>query len=129
MPERPLDELVPGEQRRSTPARLPEVSELELVRHFTELSTLNYGVDNGPYPLGSCTMKYNPKVNERLAALEGFGGLHPYQPEALVQGALELMHDPGGLARRDRRTQPGDSAAGGRRPRRAHGLAAHPRLS
>ena len=62
------------------------------MRHFTELSTLNYGVDSGPYPLGSCTMKYNPKINERLAALEGFSGLHPYEPEALVQGALELMH-------------------------------------
>ena len=92
VPERPLDELVPAEQRRTTPARLPEVSELELVRHFTELSTLNYGIDSGPYPLGSCTMKYNPKVNERVAALEGFSGLHPYEPEALVQGALELMH-------------------------------------
>jgi len=92
VPEWPLDDLVPAEQRRLTPARLPEVSELELVRHFTELSTLNYGVDNGPYPLGSCTMKYNPKINERVAALEGFSGLHPYQPEALVQGALELMH-------------------------------------
>jgi glycine dehydrogenase subunit 2 len=92
VPERPLDELVPAEQRRATPARLPEVSELELVRHFTELSTLNYGIDSGPYPLGSCTMKYNPKINERVAALEGFSGLHPYEPEALVQGALALMH-------------------------------------
>jgi glycine dehydrogenase subunit 2 len=92
VPERPLDELVPAGQRRVAPARLPEVSELELVRHFTELSTLNYGVDSGPYPLGSCTMKYNPKINERVAALEGFSGLHPYEPEALVQGALELMH-------------------------------------
>ena len=92
VPERPLDELVPGRAAAPMPARLPEVSELELVRHFTELSTLNYGVDTGLYPLGSCTMKYNPKINERVAGAGGFSGLHPYEPEALVQGALELMH-------------------------------------
>ena len=91
VPELPLDELVPEALRRAVPARLPEASELDLVRHFTELSTRNYGVDSGMYPLGSCTMKYNPKINDRVAALEGFRGLHPYQPEELVQGALELM--------------------------------------
>ena len=74
--------------RRARPARLPEVAEIDLLRHFTELSTLDYGVESGSYPLGSCTMKYNPKVNERVAGLEGFSGLHPYQPEELVQGAL-----------------------------------------
>ncbi|HMK93723.1 MAG TPA: aminomethyl-transferring glycine dehydrogenase subunit GcvPB [Thermoleophilia bacterium] len=91
VPEAGLDELLPGVRLRRRPARLPEVAEIDLVRHFTNLSTRDYGVDKGPYPLGSCTMKYNPKVNERAAALEGFRGLHPYQPESQDQGALELM--------------------------------------
>jgi len=93
VPEVPLDELVPAGLRRAAPARLPEVGELDLLRHFTELSSLNFGVESGSYPLGSCTMKYNPKVNEVAARLEGFAGLHPYQPESLVQGALELMYE------------------------------------
>ena len=92
----PLDDLVPAGLRRAAPARLPEVSEIELVRHFTGLSALNFGVDSGSYPLGSCTMKYNPKINEVTARLEGFSGLHPYEPEELVQGALQLMHELGG---------------------------------
>jgi len=71
---------------------LPEVSELDLVRHFTRLSQMNYGVDTGFYPLGSCTMKYNPKVNEDMARLPGFTQLHPYQDERTVQGALFVMH-------------------------------------
>ncbi len=91
LPETSLDELFPGVALRRLPARLPEVSEVDLVRHFTELSARDYGVEKGPYPLGSCTMKYNPKVNERIAALPGLRGLHPYEPEDLVQGALELM--------------------------------------
>jgi len=95
VPARPLDELVPPDQRRQRPARLPEVSEVELVRHFTTLSRKDYGVDQGAYPLGSCTMKYNPKVNERVAALEGWRGLHPYEPEELVQGALRLLDELG----------------------------------
>ena len=65
--------------------------ELELIRHFTELSTRNFGIDNGFYPLGSCTMKYNPRINERLVALPGFANLHPLQDEEGAQGALELM--------------------------------------
>jgi glycine dehydrogenase subunit 2 len=81
---------IPEELRRAEPPRLPEVPEFELVRHFTELSTRNYGIDNGFYPLGSCTMKYNPRVNERLVTLPGFAQLHPYQDEDGVQGALEL---------------------------------------
>ena len=81
---------VPEELRRSEPPRLPEVPEFELVRHFTELSTRNFGIDTGFYPLGSCTMKYNPRVNERLAALPGFARLHPLQEEDGAQGALEL---------------------------------------
>jgi glycine cleavage system P protein (glycine dehydrogenase) subunit 2 len=86
----PAPEL-PESLRRSEPPRLPEVSEFELVRHFTELSTRNFGVDTGFYPLGSCTMKYNPRINERLAALPGFALLHPLQEEDAAQGALELM--------------------------------------
>jgi len=85
------DAEVPESLRRAEPPRLPEVSELELVRHFTELSTRNYGIDTGFYPLGSCTMKYNPRVNERLVALPGFANLHPLQEEDGAQGALELM--------------------------------------
>jgi glycine cleavage system P protein (glycine dehydrogenase) subunit 2 len=81
---------VPDELRRSEPPRLPEVPEFELIRHFTELSTRNFGIDNGFYPLGSCTMKYNPRVNERLVALPGFAQLHPLQEEDGAQGALEL---------------------------------------
>jgi glycine dehydrogenase subunit 2 len=96
VPETPLDELIPPGLQRAARARLPEVSEIELVRHFTGLSSLNFGVDSGSYPLGSCTMKYNPKLNEVAARLEGFSGLHPYQPEALAQGALELMYELGG---------------------------------
>jgi len=81
---------VPEDLRRAEPPRLPEVPEFELIRHFTELSTRNYGIDTGFYPLGSCTMKYNPRVNERLVALPGFAQLHPHQEEEGAQGALEL---------------------------------------
>jgi glycine dehydrogenase subunit 2 len=81
---------VPDELRRAEPPRLPEVPEFELVRHFTELSSRNFGVDTGFYPLGSCTMKYNPRVNERLVQLPGFAQLHPHQEEDGAQGALEL---------------------------------------
>jgi glycine dehydrogenase subunit 2 len=82
---------VPEELRRAEPPRLPELAEPEILRHFTELSTRNYGIDTGFYPLGSCTMKYNPRVNERLVALPGFAHLHPLQEEDGTQGALELM--------------------------------------
>jgi glycine dehydrogenase subunit 2 len=82
---------VPAELARATPPRLPEVAEPELVRHFTELSTRNFGIDTGFYPLGSCTMKHNPRVNERLVGLPGFKDLHPLQEEDGAQGALELM--------------------------------------
>ena len=81
---------VPEELRRTDPPRLPEVTEGELVRHFTQLSTRNFGIDTGFYPLGSCTMKYNPRVNERLVGLPGFAQLHPHQDEDGAQGALEL---------------------------------------
>lgn len=72
---------------------LPEVSEPEIVRHFVNLSTMNYGVDTGFYPLGSCTMKYNPKINEVTAALPGFAELHPCSEERNAQGALQLMYE------------------------------------
>ncbi len=71
----------------------PEVSEVDVVRHFTRLSSWNYGVDSGFYPLGSCTMKYNPKVNEKAARIDGFANCHPYTPQSLSQGALALMYD------------------------------------
>ncbi|MCL6625156.1 aminomethyl-transferring glycine dehydrogenase subunit GcvPB [Alicyclobacillus shizuokensis] len=81
-----------GSYYRQDAPRLPELSELDVVRHFTALSTRNHGVDSGFYPLGSCTMKYNPKRNEKAAGLPGFAHIHPYQPEETVQGALALMH-------------------------------------
>lgn len=84
---------IPEQFLRREETALPEVSEIEAVRHFTELSTRAYGVDNGFYPLGSCTMKYNPKINEWAARLPGFAGLHPYQPEDTVQGALQLYFE------------------------------------
>ncbi|GAX90891.1 aminomethyl-transferring glycine dehydrogenase subunit GcvPB [Effusibacillus lacus] len=92
VPEQSIEELIPGDYVRKEPAELPEVSEVDLIRHFTDLSRRNYGVDNGFYPLGSCTMKYNPKRNERMARLTGFAQIHPYQPEDTVQGALELLY-------------------------------------
>src|SRR5947208_1005959 len=82
---------VPPELARAAPPRLPEVAEPELVRHFTELSTRNFGIDTGFYPLGSCTMKHNPRVSERVVNLPGFRDLHPHQEENGAQGALELM--------------------------------------
>jgi glycine dehydrogenase subunit 2 len=82
---------IPNEHRRKEPAPLPEVGERDLVRHYTRLAQRNYGVDTGFYPLGSCSMKYNPKVSETIAALPGFARVHPHQPEETVQGALELL--------------------------------------
>ncbi len=76
---------------------LPEISEIDVVRHYTNLSMLNYGLDRGFYPLGSCTMKYNPKINEDMAALEGFKDIHPLQPIQEVQGALEVMYNLGDM--------------------------------
>ena len=84
---------VPQHLARKVPARLPEVTENDVVRHFIRLSRQNYAVDVGMYPLGSCTMKYNPKVNEAAARLEGFAGLHPLTDPSLVQGALQLMYE------------------------------------
>lgn len=86
------EELIPSSLLRSEPAVLPEVYEVDVIRHYTSLSRRNFGVDNGFYPLGSCTMKYNPKINEDVARYPGFAAIHPYQPEESIQGALELMY-------------------------------------
>lgn len=91
--EIPLEDIIPSEFLSDKEVELPEVSEVDVVRHFTNLSNKNYGVDTGFYPLGSCTMKYNPKINEDMAALSGFTDIHPYQSEETVQGALELMYN------------------------------------
>jgi len=80
-----------GDQARSTLGVMPELSEIEIIRHFTRLSTWNYAIDLGMYPLGSCTMKYNPRVNEVVSRLEGIADAHPYQPESLAQGCLGIM--------------------------------------
>jgi len=93
VPARALSELVPSALLRTEPAPLPEVSEIEVVRHYTHLSQRNFSVDSGFYPLGSCTMKYNPKLNEDMAALPGFAALHPLQDASQVQGALQLLYD------------------------------------
>ena len=93
VPEQKLEDLIPAAYLRSEPAALPEVSQLDLVRHFTELSQRTFGVDSGFYPLGSCTMKYNPKVNEDVAALPGWTGLHPLEGFRDTQGALQLMYE------------------------------------
>jgi glycine dehydrogenase subunit 2 len=93
VPEQPLDELIPVALQRQTPAPLPEVSEIELVRHYTHLSQRNVGVDSIFYPLGSCTMKYNPKINEEMQALPGFARIHPLQDESTTQGAIQLLYE------------------------------------
>ncbi|HYY46204.1 MAG TPA: aminomethyl-transferring glycine dehydrogenase subunit GcvPB [Candidatus Angelobacter sp.] len=87
----PIDELVPAELRRRSPLAIPSVSEPDLARHFGRLGRLNFNLHQGLYPLGSCTMKYNPAVNEALARLDDFADLHPYHPPARAQGALRLM--------------------------------------
>lgn len=93
VPETNIKKLIPEELLSSSEPELPEVSEVDVVRHFTLLSNKNYGVDSGFYPLGSCTMKYNPKINEDMASMSKFLNLHPYQPEDTVQGALKLMYE------------------------------------
>jgi glycine dehydrogenase subunit 2 len=92
VPERPIDELLPERLRRVEGPRLPEISEPEIVRHYNRLSKRNFDLDTGFYPLGSCTMKHNPKLHERVAALPGNSRLHPLQDTAHSQGALELMY-------------------------------------
>ncbi len=91
VPEVAAEELLPARFRRTEPPRLPEVSEPEIVRHYVGVSKRNYDLDSGFYPLGSCTMKHNPRLHERAAALDGHARLHPLQDPARAQGALELM--------------------------------------
>ncbi|QMT18821.1 aminomethyl-transferring glycine dehydrogenase subunit GcvPB [Planococcus maritimus] len=93
VPQVDLTELLGEEMVRDEFAELPEVSELDIMRHYTALSKRNHGVDSGFYPLGSCTMKYNPKINESVARFSGFANIHPLQEESTVQGAMELMYD------------------------------------
>ena len=117
VPDVPMDAIIPAASRRTTPAALPEVSELDVVRHYTALSHRNYSIDEGFYPLGSCTMKYNPKINEDAARQAGFARLHPSVPEDLAQGALqilwELEHDLSEITGMDRVTfQPAAGAHG-----------------
>jgi glycine dehydrogenase subunit 2 len=93
VPEADVSSLLPGVELRAKPAELPEVSEVDVMRHYVRLSHLNHGVDVDFYPLGSCTMKYNPKINEEMASLAGFANLHPYAPQEGCQGMLRLMHE------------------------------------
>ena len=97
VPEKKLTELVDKDLLRAQKAELPQVSELDVVRHYTNLSRLNYSVDTQFYPLGSCTMKYNPKINEDIASLDGFKNVHPNLPDGAIQGCLELMYDLDGM--------------------------------
>lgn len=92
VPQQSLEGLL-GEENLRDRLPLPEVAELDVVRHFTHLSHRNYAIDLGFYPLGSCTMKYNPKVNEKIASLPGFASLHPLQPAETVQGALQIIYE------------------------------------
>ena len=92
VPKEKIEKMIPENLLRTTSLNLPELSELDAVRHFTQLSQRNFGVDSGFYPLGSCTMKYNPKVNEEISRRDGFAKIHPYQSEDSVQGSLELMY-------------------------------------
>lgn len=89
----PLESLIPSAHLRAKKARLPEVSELDVMRHYIALSHKNHFIEKGLYPLGSCTMKYNPKVHEALVRHSCFNNLHPYQPEATLQGSLEILYD------------------------------------
>ena len=91
--EQKLTDMLDYNMIKKTDLELPELSELDVVRHYTLLSNKNFGVDTGFYPLGSCTMKYNPKIDEDMASLKGFTSLHPYQPAKTAQGALELMYN------------------------------------
>lgn len=93
VPEMDLKDLISDEYLRKDELEFPEVSEQQVVRHYTNLSMKNYSVDRGFYPLGSCTMKYNPKINEQMARLDGFANIHPLQDESTVQGALRLMYE------------------------------------
>src|SRR6195256_4268899 len=91
VPEKPLEELIPSKLLRSEPPKLPEISEPEIVRHYNRISRRNFDLDTGFYPLGSCTMKHNPKLQEGVAALPGHAPLHPMQDPPHAEGALALI--------------------------------------
>ena len=92
--ESSLDEIIPGEfQRDDDLAGMPEVTEVDVVRHFTRISTWNYSIDQGMYPLGSCTMKYNSRLNEKVARIANFANLHPLASEVESQGALQVIYE------------------------------------
>ncbi|NNF00602.1 MAG: aminomethyl-transferring glycine dehydrogenase subunit GcvPB, partial [Pyrinomonadaceae bacterium] len=92
--ETDIDEIIPPELRRDDGLDgVPEVSEVDIIRHFTRMSTWNFSIDLGMYPLGSCTMKYNSRLNEKVARIPGYTNLHPLAPEEESQGALKLIHD------------------------------------
>src|SRR4030067_1867087 len=88
-----INNLIPAHLLRKELEGFPQLSEIDVVRHFTRLSHWNYGVDSGLYPPGSCTMKYNPQVNEEIARMSGFSNIHPYTPEDLSQGILKWMYE------------------------------------
>jgi glycine dehydrogenase subunit 2 len=93
VPEKDINSILPKDMVREEISGFPSLSEVDVVRHFTRLSQWNYAADSGFYPLGSCTMKYNPKINEDMARLSGFSNIHPYQSEELSQGALQMMYE------------------------------------
>src|SRR3954451_5035897 len=99
IPHPPKDALdrIPAAARREAPPALPERNEPEVVRHFVNLSQLNYAIDTGFYPLGSCTMKFNPKLNEWAARLPGFATLHPMAPDEVAQGTLQMLWELEGI--------------------------------
>ena len=118
----------PRSSRARSPPRLPELAEPEVLRHFTALSTRNFGIDTGFYPLGSCTMKYNPRVNERLVGLPGFRDLHPLVEDDAAQGALELEWRLQEILREVTGPRRGQPPARRRQPGRADRPAAHARV-
>src|SRR6266516_7800167 len=91
VPLKQMGDLMYPELLRGDLDGMPELSEVDVIRHFTRLSTWNYCIDHGLYPLGSCTMKYNPRINEKVARIDGFANLHPLTPAPLAQGALEVV--------------------------------------
>jgi len=93
VPVLPLDKQIKSSLLRKSKPNLPEVSEVDIIRHYSSLSKKNFGVDAGFYPLGSCTMKYNPKINEDVGNFSGFSGIHPLQSEESVQGFLEMLYE------------------------------------
>ncbi len=118
-----------GAAHRKDAGLLPELSEIEIIRHFTRLSTWNYAIDLGMYPLGSCTMKYNPRVNEFVARIEGLAEAHPYRPESLVAGNSRNLRSAAALPARHHRHGRDHAAAGRRRARRVHRNPAHARVA